>query len=105
MVREKAFDPDVNLVEGHIREIPNNFLYKYWGPRLLRLLEIVDNPPPANKLIAWFERHTSERNALTIAILGLFLSALLGFLGTSIRHRSLSWPSTKLICLRALQDC
>ena len=57
-----------------------SFEYKFWSYRLAVLKGIVVNPPPANKLIAWFERHTSERNALTVAVLGLFLAALFGFL-------------------------
>jgi hypothetical protein len=32
-------------------------------------------------MFSWFERHTSERNALIIALIGLFLAALFGFLG------------------------
>lgn len=74
------FDPDAKYREGHIRKFPDNFEYKYFANRVVALLDIVNNPPPANRVVAWFERHTSERNALTVAILGLFLTALFGFL-------------------------
>jgi hypothetical protein len=75
-----GFDPKATYFERHIRTLPDEFEYKYLGERLATLLRIVDHPPPANSIVAWFERHTSERNALTVAILGLFLTALLGFL-------------------------
>ncbi|KAI4641699.1 hypothetical protein J4E93_007797 [Alternaria ventricosa] len=75
-----GFDPKATYFERHIRTLPDDFEYKYLGDRLATLLRIVNHPPPANSIVAWFERHTSERNALTVAILGLFLTALLGFL-------------------------
>jgi hypothetical protein len=59
---------------------PKDFEYECWNHRLATLLAIGDNPPPSNKMVAWFERHTSERNALTVAILGVFLAALFGLL-------------------------
>lgn len=80
IIKKHGFDPSTQYFEDHIRELPENFEYRYWGCRLRTLLNIVDNPPPANHIVAWFERHTSERNALTVAILGLFLTALFGFL-------------------------
>jgi hypothetical protein len=56
----------------------------YWGSRLAKLHDLVQHPPPANRLVYWFERHTSERNALSVAILALLLSALFGLLGVII---------------------
>jgi hypothetical protein len=70
--------------DGTIRAFPDNFEYRYWGNRLKILRNMVTNPPPANKLVSWVERHTSERNALTVAIIGIFLSALFGFLGFTV---------------------
>ncbi|KAF2101469.1 hypothetical protein NA57DRAFT_34119 [Rhizodiscina lignyota] len=81
LVQKEGFDPNAKTDEGHVREPLDEFLYEFWGDRLLKLLDIVDNPPPANWLVAWFERHTSERNALTVAIVGLFLSVIFSFLG------------------------
>jgi hypothetical protein len=80
LISKYNFDPNSKWDEGHIRPLPEQFTYQYWGGRLTRLHDIVKNPPPANKVVSWFERHTSERNALTVAIIGLFLSALFGLL-------------------------
>ncbi|KAJ4291767.1 hypothetical protein N0V90_009662 [Kalmusia sp. IMI 367209] len=83
-VRKHRYDPDSRNFERSLRELPDDFEYKFWGGRLVELLDVVNNPPPTNRIVAWFERHSSERNALTVAILGLFLTVLFGFLGMPI---------------------
>ena len=77
---DSIFDPNLLVYDGLIRPLPGNFKFVYWTKRLRALQTVVDKPPPSNKIISWFERHTSERNALTVAILGLFLTALFGLL-------------------------
>ena len=44
------------------------------------IYDIVKSPPPTNVFMNWLERHTPERNALTVAIIGLLLAAVFGFL-------------------------
>jgi hypothetical protein len=83
LVRTQGFDKEMLWVEN-VRPIPADFAFTYWGERLAKLYEVVERPPPTNVLISWLERHTSERNALTVAIVGLFLAALFGFLGVVI---------------------
>ncbi|KAH8738448.1 hypothetical protein BGZ61DRAFT_526422 [Ilyonectria robusta] len=78
--KTRGFDPDILIYDGLIRPVPEPFQLMYWKKRLDILREIVDNPPPSNSFTSWFERHTSERNALTVAIIGVFLAALFGFL-------------------------
>ncbi|KAH8892974.1 hypothetical protein GQ53DRAFT_718575 [Thozetella sp. PMI_491] len=80
LVRKKKFDPNLIVDDGSIRTIPKDFEFVYWAERLEILEGVTANPPPANKLVGWMERHTSERNALTVAILGVFLAVLFGFL-------------------------
>ncbi|KAJ6440757.1 phenazine biosynthesis protein [Purpureocillium lavendulum] len=80
MVRRHGFDPQGNLVQ-YVRPTPENITFEYWGDRLSTVHNIVKEPPPTNAFMAWLERHTSERNALTVAIVGLFLAALFGLLG------------------------
>lgn len=63
-----------------MRPLTPHMTFVYWGDRLANLYEVVKRPPPANSIVSWFERHTSERNALTIAMVGLFLAVLFGFL-------------------------
>jgi hypothetical protein len=84
IIHRSKFDPNFIVFDGYIRKFPDDFEYCYWGERLEILRKIITHPPPANKMIAWFERHTSERNALTVAILGVFLAALFGFLSFAI---------------------
>lgn len=81
LVRKRRFDPNLMIDDGSIRVIPADFKYVYWGERLRVLEAITANPPPGNKIVSWMERHTSERNALTVAIIGVFLAVLFGFLG------------------------
>lgn len=77
-------DADCLSYHGLIREMPANFEYRYWGSRLVRLHQLARNPKPRSRLGQWVERHTSERNALYVALLGLFLAVLFGFLGVVI---------------------
>ncbi|KAL7942803.1 hypothetical protein V8C42DRAFT_140241 [Trichoderma barbatum] len=77
---DSAFDPNLVVYDALIRPPPDDFKFVYWTKRLRALQAIVDHPPPSNRIVSWFERHTSERNALTAAILGLFLTALFGLL-------------------------
>lgn len=65
---------------GNIRTLPEDFEYKYLGARLATLMKVVDKGPPPSGILTWLERYPSERNALTIAVLGLFLTAFIGFL-------------------------
>ncbi|KAI1404772.1 hypothetical protein F4819DRAFT_446314 [Hypoxylon fuscum] len=82
-IRAQGLDSELLWFE-YVRPIPSDFTFKYWGRRLEKLQELTKRPPPRNSLVSWFERHTSERNALTVAIIGLFLTALLGFLGVVV---------------------
>lgn len=76
-----SFDPNLLFHEVPIREIPGDFQFIYWAKRLRNLEKLVANPPPSNRVISWVERHTTERNALTVAIIGLFLAVFFGLLG------------------------
>ncbi|SCO09507.1 uncharacterized protein FFB20_13314 [Fusarium fujikuroi] len=79
MIKKNGFDPEGRWIE-FVRNTPSDMSFTYWGHRLTKLHDLVKRPPPANAIVAWFERHTSERNALTVAIIGVFLSVLFGFL-------------------------
>jgi hypothetical protein len=77
-------DPDSLAYDGLIREIPAEFQYRYWGSRLVKLHNLVLSPKPQNRIGQWVQSHTSERNALYVAIIGLFLAVFFGFLGVVI---------------------
>ena len=81
---EKPFDPNLLVYSMPVHQLPTNFKLVYWSRRLKVLQALVEAPPPKNKIGSWFERHTSERNALTVAIIGLFLSAFFGFLSVLV---------------------
>jgi hypothetical protein len=83
LIRKGSFDRDARLVE-YIRNENDPIVYVYWNTRLEELYNFVQDLPPRNRLTWWIERHTSERNALTVAIIGLFLSALFGLLACLI---------------------
>jgi len=70
-----------------------DFEYHYFASRICDLHQLVLHPPPANALMAWVQNHTSERNVLWIAILGLFISAFFGLLGfiTGVIGCVLAW--------------
>lgn len=79
---DSTFDPNLTVDERLLkRDLPHDFKLVYWTKRLRALQAVVDHPPPPNKIISWFERHSSDRNVLIVAVLGLFLSSLFGLLG------------------------
>jgi hypothetical protein len=85
LISESHFDPDLERFDGRIRETPRDFKYNYWGDRLDAIYDqIVVKRPPRNSLISWFDRHTTDRNAFNVAILGLFLAVFFGMLGSAI---------------------
>ncbi|XXH05957.1 hypothetical protein Hte_012400 [Hypoxylon texense] len=69
-IRTQRLDKELLWFE-YVRPVPSNFTFEYWGGRLEKLQELTKGPPPRNFLVSLFERHTSERNALTVAIIGL----------------------------------
>lgn len=81
---ESAFDPNLIVYDGLIRSPPADFKFVYWTKRLRNLQVAMDHSLLSNKIVSWFERHTSERNALTVAIISVFLTALFGLLSVLI---------------------
>lgn len=77
---KRPFDRNLLIYDGPVHQLPANFRCVYWSRRLKALQGLVEARPPKNRIVSWFERHTSERNALTIAIIGLFLSVIFSFL-------------------------
>ncbi|KAL2802181.1 hypothetical protein BJX63DRAFT_438120 [Aspergillus granulosus] len=100
LVRKHGFDPNAELNEGRIRNDGTEVRYWYWNDRLEVLYHLAKNPPPRNRLVGWVERHTTERNALTVAIIGLFLSAFFGLItcligGAQLAIAILAWKDPK----------
>ncbi|KAI1486472.1 hypothetical protein F5X96DRAFT_681981 [Biscogniauxia mediterranea] len=58
-----------------VRPVTPDFTFIYWGDRLAKLHGVVKRPAPTNAF----------RNALTVAIIGLSLAALFGFLTLFLR--------------------
>jgi hypothetical protein len=77
-----GFDTNLLVYDGLVRPLSEleNFKLVYWATRVRTLQEIVTNPPPNHWVVSWIERHTSERNALTVALIGVFLAVLFGLL-------------------------
>ena len=92
LIDRRTFDADIAWV-AWVRDIPPQGTFSIWGDRLAQLHKLVKKPPPRNSVIAWFERHTSERNALTVAVIGLLFSVLFGFLSfvTGLLQLILAW--------------
>lgn len=96
LIRKQGFDAEGRWIQ-FVRATPEDMSFEYWGDRLSILHDVVKRPPPANAIVSWFERHTSERNALTVAIVGLFLSALFGLLSfiVGLLQLILAWVAFK----------
>ncbi|KAK1590081.1 uncharacterized protein LY79DRAFT_590725 [Colletotrichum navitas] len=91
---EESLALEAMLIE-FVRTVPPDMVFEYWGNRLAKLHDAIKRPPPTNPVVSWFERHTSERNALTWA--GLFLAALFGFLSliVGLLQLILAWVAWK----------
>ena len=76
LIIHAKFDGNARKLQAY--SLPKDFQYQYWGDRLCAIAEMVRKPPPSNRFSSWLERHKSERNMLWIAIIGLFLNALIG---------------------------
>ncbi|WDK08951.1 hypothetical protein CGRA01v4_00229 [Colletotrichum graminicola] len=96
MIRKHSFDQEAMPIE-FVRPVPPDMVFEYWGNRLAKLHDVIRRPPPTNPVVSWFERHISERNALTVAISGLFLAALFGFLSfiVGLLQLILAWVAWK----------
>lgn len=77
-----GFDEDCAQYEGYklFQEPPEDFQYLYWGDRISALHDILMRKPPRNKLERWFERQSTEGNALFIALLALLISIIVGII-------------------------
>ncbi|KAF4436470.1 hypothetical protein F53441_13260 [Fusarium austroafricanum] len=82
LIRKEGFDSECAQYEGYkiFPEPPEDFNYIYWGRRIAQLHQMVKALPPRNKFEKWFQQKTSERNALLIALVALFISIFVGIL-------------------------
>ncbi|KXJ88187.1 hypothetical protein Micbo1qcDRAFT_214835 [Microdochium bolleyi] len=96
LIRRNGFDPNMRDYDI-VRKIPPDFVFSVWAHRLDELHGFTKRQPPGNSIVAWFERHTSERNALTVAILGLFLTVIIGLFGlvVAVLQLVLAWYAYK----------
>ncbi|KAK7213150.1 hypothetical protein V2G26_020328 [Clonostachys chloroleuca] len=94
LIGEKRFDPECADYEGYRRLEDEGFTYTYWGERMRKLEAALANPPPRNKLERWLQSQTSERNALFIALLALFilLAVILAAVQTWIAWMAWKYP-------------
>lgn len=97
LVREKGFDPECADYEGYGRLEGEGFTYTYLGERMRKLEAALANPPPRNKLERWLQSQTSERNALFIALVALFISIFVGLLslGLAAVQTWIAWMAWK----------
>ncbi|KAK4222480.1 hypothetical protein QBC38DRAFT_375064, partial [Podospora fimiseda] len=81
LIKFEGFDPKADWVK-FVRPILDNFPFTHWDSRLATLHDLVKSPPPTNSLLSWVERHTSDRNVMTVATLALFLAVIFGIVST-----------------------
>jgi hypothetical protein len=86
LIEKRDFDPDCAEYEGYkvFRDPPVSFQFVYWGDRMAHLHQLMTRRPPRNKLERWFHRHSTEGNALFIALLALFISILVGIVSIAL---------------------
>ncbi|XXH00750.1 hypothetical protein Hte_007100 [Hypoxylon texense] len=76
-----SFDPNLLVDPGVMHMASDAFEFKFRGKRIGHLENVVAHPPPKNVVVSWIGRHSSDRNVLTVAIVGVLFAALFGLLG------------------------
>ncbi|KAK4445220.1 hypothetical protein QBC34DRAFT_165136 [Podospora aff. communis PSN243] len=86
LIERRGFDPECAEYEGYkvFRDPPASFQFVYWGDRMAHLHQLMTRRPPRNQLERWFNRHSTEGNALFIALLALFISILVGIVSIAL---------------------
>ncbi|KAF2420308.1 hypothetical protein EJ08DRAFT_550934, partial [Tothia fuscella] len=86
LIRRKLFDSECAEYDGYrrFRGLPEDFTYKYWGDRIVKLNEVMARRVPRNKFSRWLYWQTSDGNALMIALLALLITIVLGVLSLGV---------------------
>ena len=99
MIKKRGFDPESREYKGYklFPELPTGFAFVYWGERLAQLHDLQATRPPRNKLERWFQRQSSEGNALFVAMIALVISILVGVISVALGAAQLgiSWMAWK----------
>lgn len=95
----KGFDEDSQYWDGLVifHELPGDFKYQYWGERLAALHSFIMQKPPRNRLERWFEKQSTEGNALFIALIALLISIVIGIIsiGLAAFQTWIAWMAWK----------
>ncbi|KAH8763240.1 hypothetical protein F5883DRAFT_463376 [Diaporthe sp. PMI_573] len=92
-------DEDLGQFDGYIisNKLPDGFQYQYWGRRIADLHEHLMRNPPRSSFARWFERQSTEGNALFIALLALLISIIVGIvsIGLAVFQAWVAWMAWK----------
>ncbi|KJZ74450.1 hypothetical protein HIM_06046 [Hirsutella minnesotensis 3608] len=86
LVSKQSFDPDCLRYDsaGYRMQAEQEIRYKYFGRRLLDLLEEVENPSPRGTLEKWLQRKSGARYVMMATLVGVFCVVVLGILGLAV---------------------
>ncbi|KAK3318934.1 hypothetical protein B0H66DRAFT_558427 [Apodospora peruviana] len=96
LIDKWRFDPECAEYDG-MPQRSSNFRFIYWGERMAHLHQLMTRRPPRNKLERWFHSHSTEGNALLIALVALAISIVIGVvsIGLNIVQIWLTWMAWK----------
>ncbi|KAI1414438.1 hypothetical protein F5Y13DRAFT_158548 [Hypoxylon sp. FL1857] len=95
LVARDDFDPDNCRVDTSswlpLEGEPNS--YEYWGARLMRLYDELENPTPRGVLESWLERRSGARYVMLVTLVGVLIAILPGIfsLAVSVFQAWISW--------------
>ncbi|KAK0744302.1 hypothetical protein B0T21DRAFT_357554 [Apiosordaria backusii] len=99
LIKKKKFDSSCAILEGYLpfADGPGDFVYTYWGDRLMILHDLVRDRPPRTKFEKWIKWQTTERNFFLVAGLALIISAVVGILSLvlAIFQSIVAWQAWK----------
>ena len=100
LIEKERFDVDCANYEGYKGFQGGTPEYLYWGERIAALHEMLKKTPknlPHTKLERWLERHSSERNALIVALVALLITILTGIvsIGLAAFQAWIAWMAWK----------
>jgi hypothetical protein len=86
LVSRSSFDADCLRFESasHRRDDESEISYRYFGSRLMDLLDELDDPRPRTVVEKWFERRSGSRHVMMATLIGVIIAILLGLLGLAV---------------------
>ncbi|KAI1077795.1 hypothetical protein F5B20DRAFT_572028 [Whalleya microplaca] len=86
LIANNKFDPDNCHVDASSWQPHEGetIRYEYWGTRLMKLYDELEDPTPRGVLENWLERKSGARYVMLVGLIGVLIAILLGILSLAV---------------------